>query len=74
MIDKSKNNIECESVLVKIKNMTTALESATIGSNLTAASFPDYAVTELERLVCNAEVNSQTLDTQLNVYTAPMGT
>lgn len=69
MIDKAKYGIDCELVGVKMANMTLA----TNGGNLTASNFPEYVVTDLERLACAAEIDSQTLDTQLNVYTAPMG-
>lgn len=71
MIDKSINNINCELVFEKIANMTTALGQI---SNATEKNFTEYAVTTLERDVCKAEIDSQKLDTNLNIYTAPMGT
>lgn len=77
MIDKTINNIVCETVLEKVKNMTTVLEAAAkanAGANATKATYPEFAVTELERLVCQAEVNSQSLDTDVTSYMAPIGT
>lgn len=75
MIDKTINDISCGPVLEKIQNLTTVLETAikTNSSNITSASYPEYAVTELERLVCQAEVDSQSLDAKITGYMAPIG-
>lgn len=74
MIDKTKNNIECETVLEKQTNLTSVLEAASNSTaNITAANYPEYAVTELERLVCEAEINSQKLDASIITYVGPTG-
>lgn len=70
MIDKAINNIVCDTVLEKESNLTKVLKAQ---SNRTKADFPEYAVSALEHDVCQAEVNSQILDAQLNGYTAPIG-
>lgn len=70
MIDKSIKGIDCETIGAKIQNMTTVLAQIV---NATEKNFTEYAVSDLERAVCKAEIDSQILDTQLNVWTAPMG-
>lgn len=89
MIDKSINDINCVSFREKQKasptefihlysdhsqvlNDTTWKNGTAIlppGSNATIF----FDITELEELVCQAEIDSQKLDTKLNLITAPFG-
>lgn len=81
MIDKSINNIDCvyvrdkqHSVNYTTQGEETELSAATIVhliNNISTSG--DATITELEVEVCRAEVDSQILDSALNVYTAPFG-
>lgn len=84
MIDKSLMGIDCVLVREKLHhegemhldpgliNTTTYITNGTdmLFENGTRVFFD---VTKLERDVCHAEIDSQKLDTQLNVWTAPFG-
>lgn len=90
MIDKSLNNINCPEFREKLRepvnlaihlysdrsqviNETHFTNGSTIvASNSTAKVFFD--ISELEMLVCQAEIDSQKLDTRLNLITTPFGT
>lgn len=83
MIDKSINNIDCVQVRARKSetNQSTVLDdliynttyikayngSEVIDLNITGS------LSELEDDVCKAEIDSQILDSALNVYTAPFG-
>lgn len=85
MIDKSLNKIDCVQVRAKFQklneihlvlnevfNNTHFLNGSEIlagKKNVTVL----FDVTRLEVDVCRAEIDSQKLDTKLNVYTAPFG-
>lgn len=87
MIDKSINNIDCVYVREKelAANYTTVggvnddsltLNASTIVTIVNSMQYLDgetAQLTELEVEVCRAEVDSQILDSALNVYTAPFG-
>lgn len=81
MIDKSINNIDCvyvrdkqHSVNYSTQGEETELSAATIVTLVNnISSGADATITELEVEVCRAEVDSQILDSALNVYTAPFG-
>lgn len=89
MIDKSINDINCVTFREKqrqstaeaihlyidrsqVFNDTTFKNGSSIlpaNSNATVL----FDITELEELVCQAEIDSQKLDTKLNLITAPFG-
>lgn len=84
MIDKTLNNINCVDVRAKqhdpnkiyvvkeeVLNITHFLNGTEIlaGNDNRTVHF----IKRLELDVCRAEINSQKLDTKLNVYTAPFG-
>lgn len=89
MIDKSINDINCVTFRDKQKQSTSLAihlysdrsqvlndttfknGSAILPLNSTAQIIFD--ITELEELVCQAEIDSQKLDTKLNLITAPFG-
>lgn len=89
MIDKSINDINCVTFRDKQKQSTheaihlysdrsQVLDDFTykngsliLPDNSTAQVMFD--ITELEELVCQAEIDSQKLDTKLNLITAPFG-
>lgn len=89
MIDKSINDINCVtfrekqrqstgeaihlySDLSQVYNETTFRNGSSIlPFNSTAKVLFD--ITELEEQVCQAEIDSQKLDTKLNLITAPFG-
>lgn len=87
MIDKTKNDINCvtfrekqrESEVIHLysdrsqvlDDFTFKNGSAILSPNSTAKIVFD--ITELESLVCQAEIDSQKLDTKLNLITAPFG-
>lgn len=87
MIDKTMNNINCVTFREKqrdpqvihlysdrsqvLDDFTYKNGSAILPSNSTAKIMWD--ITELEELVCQAEIDSQILDTKLNLITAPFG-
>lgn len=87
MIDKSLNDINCATMKEKLKakneihlyddrsqvldDYTFKNGSLIVPANSTAKVFFD--IRKLEEEVCHAEVNSQKLDTQLNLITAPFG-
>lgn len=89
MIDKSLNNINCPEFREKVKeplekaihlysdrsqvinethfiNGTAILQPNSTGTVL-------FDISELELLVCQAEIESQKLDTRINLVTAPFG-
>ncbi|XP_055321169.1 uncharacterized protein LOC129577699 isoform X2 [Sitodiplosis mosellana] len=87
MIDKTINNINCVTVREKLKesshqaihlysDRSQVLDDYT-WKNGTPILPPNsnatikFDITELEQLVCQAEVDSQKLDTKLNLITAP---
>lgn len=84
MIDKSLKGIDCVSVRERLHtegemhldpgliNITKYITNGTerMFENGTRVLFD---ITQLERDVCHAEIDSQKLDTQLNVWTAPFG-
>lgn len=89
MIDKSINDINCVTFREKQRQSTAeaihlyidrsqVLDDFTfkngsliLPANSTAQVLFD--ITELEELVCQAEIDSQKLDTKLNLITAPFG-
>lgn len=89
MIDKTKNDINCVTFRDKQRESTDQVihlysdrsqvvddftfknGSAILPPNSTAKILFD--ITELEELVCQAEIDSQKLDTKLNLITAPFG-
>lgn len=89
MIDKSLNNINCPEFRDKLREPTDRVlhlyrdhsqvinethfnnGSSILPSNSTANILFD--ISELEMLVCQAEIESQKLDTRLNLVTAPFG-
>lgn len=89
MIDKSINNINCVTFREKqrqptheaihlysdksqvLDDFTFKNGSLILPANSTAKVMFD--ITELEELVCKAEIDSQKLDTALNFWTAPFG-
>lgn len=84
MIDKSLMNIDCVSVRERLHNEGEIhLDPGLINitnyiTNGTQMLFENgtrvfFDITQLERDVCHAEIDSQKLDTQLNVWTAPFG-
>lgn len=89
MIDKSINNINCPEFREKLlepANQTIHLYSdrsqvinETHFSNGSAIVPPNsmaavlFDISELEMLVCQAEIDSQILDTRINLITAPFG-
>lgn len=89
MIDKSINNINCVTFREKLREPSTefihlysdrsqVLDDSTY-KNGTPILPPNsnatikFDITELEELVCQAEIDSQKLDTKLNLITAPFG-
>lgn len=89
MIDKTKNDINCVTFREKqrqsndeaihlysdrsqvLDDFTFKNGSSILSPNSTAKVLFD--ITELEELVCQAEIDSQKLDTKLNLITAPFG-
>lgn len=89
MIDKSINDINCVTFREKQRQSTAQFihlysdrsqvrddftfknGSLILPANSTAEVLFD--ITELEELVCQAEIDSQKLDTKLNLFTAPFG-
>lgn len=77
MIDKSINHIDCVDVRNRQKNgnMTYDDDDTIITEYIHDVAFNiSESLSELEIDVCRAEVDSQKLDSALNVYTAPFGT
>lgn len=84
MIDKSINNIDCVEVRARQMNMNKSEEldhdltynatfiNAYNGSEVIRLILNE-SLSDLEDDVCRAEIDSQILDSQLNVYTAPFG-
>lgn len=81
MMDKTINNIDCVYVRNRLQaenystfdDISGATGSAIIGIIQTLQYNKTESLTELEIAVCQAEVDSQRLDSTLNVYTAPFG-
>lgn len=89
MIDKSLNNINCPEFREKLKEPIdkaihlyrdrSQVMNETHFTNGTAILQPNAAATilfdisELELLVCQAEIESQKLDTRINLVTTPFG-
>lgn len=84
MIDKSINNIDCVVVREKLHmegqiHLDPKLRyNSSYLANGTEYSYGNatevfFDISQLERDVCHAEIDSQKLDTQLNVYTASFG-
>lgn len=85
MIDKSINNIDCVVVRAR-EEMNKTMESmddhdliynatyinAYNGSEVIKITLNE-SLSELEDQVCQAEVDSQVLDSSLNVWTSPFG-
>lgn len=89
MIDKTMNDINCVTFRDKqrestdqvihlysdrsqvLDDLTYKNGSTILPPNSTAKIMFD--ITELEELVCQAEIDSQKLDTKLNLITAPFG-
>ncbi|KAJ6636395.1 Proton-coupled folate transporter [Pseudolycoriella hygida] len=84
MIDKSINNIDCVEVRGRMKsdtNESMELDHDLFYNTTRIKSFNGsevvdlkFTLTDLEEDVCKAEVDSQILDSALNVYTAPFDT
>lgn len=81
MIDKSINNIDCVAVRSRPEtNLSTAIDiiynttviNAYNGSEVIKLNINE-SLKDLEDDVCRAEIDSQILDSALNVYTAPFG-
>lgn len=88
MIDKAINDINCVTFREKLQepdvihfysdrsqvldNFTYKNGSAILAPNSTTKIMFD--ITELEELACQAEIDSQKLDTDMNQYKAPLGT
>lgn len=80
MIDKSINNIDCVEVRSRPENYTVLpLDFGNSSEVFVVPMIQDFEYNttipriELEKLVCDAEVDSQILDSYLNVYTSPFG-
>lgn len=83
MIDKSINNIDCVAVRARIEmNETVEMDPDLIYNTTYIKAFngsdvidlnDTAAFRQLEEDVCQAEIDSQILDSALNVYTAPFG-
>lgn len=89
MIDKSLNNINCPEFREKLKEPISQVihlysdRSQVINDthfNNGSSIFPPsstakilFDISELELLVCQAEIESQKLDTRLNLVTTPFG-
>lgn len=73
MIDKGLNNIVCDVVIEDLKTLHNWTEFSTNIEDYRHLTSPNITVTALQRDVCIAEIKSQSLDTRLNVYTAPIG-
>lgn len=87
MIDKSINNINCVEVRERNDRKSEANETMEFDHDLIYNSTYIKAyngsevvelnitgsLSELEEDVCKAEIDSQILDSALNVYTAPFG-
>lgn len=82
MIDKSINNIDCVKVRERGSDTNQSMEldhiynttyiKAYNGSDVINLTITG-TLSELEEDVCKAEIDSQILDSALNVYTAPFG-
>lgn len=79
MIDKSINNIDCVEVRNRPDNYTVVPLEFGNASDVLVRMIEDFEYNttiplfELEKMVCDAEVDSQILDSYLNVYTSPFG-
>lgn len=80
MIDKSINNIDCVEVRSRPEmDNLTVLPIDYGNSSVEVLMIKDFQynttipLSELEKMVCDAEVDSQILDSYLNFYTAPFG-
>lgn len=79
MIDKSINNIDCVEVRNRPDNYTVLPLVFGNSSDFDVPMIQDFEYNttiplfELEKMVCDAEVDSQILDSYLNVYTSPFG-
>lgn len=84
MIDKSINNIDCVQVRARKGEMNQSMEldhdlvyNTTYVKAYNGSEVIDLNITgtlsDLEDDVCKAEIDSQILDSALNVYTAPFG-
>ncbi len=86
MIDKTINNIDCVQHRAQQKSATnesmildpdliynTTYIKAYNGSELIDLTTTDVSLNDLIDDVCKAEIDSQILDSALNVYTAPFG-
>lgn len=81
MIDKSINNIDC----VEVRERHDIIATNITENNILGGIAPIldervfkvlnelWNITQLEEKVCEAEIDSQKLDTELNLYTAPFG-
>lgn len=85
MIDKSINKIDCVKVRAR-HSMNSSIESMNDHDFIYNATFINAyngsevikltineSLSDLENDVCRAEIDSQVLDSALNVYTAPFG-
>lgn len=81
MIDKSINNINCVEIRIQESSINDtnllADNAAETKAIINATNFHTINITEtLSQLkidVCHAEIDSQILDSALNVYTSPFG-
>lgn len=68
MIDKTINNIDC----VNVKSLIDKA-NLTLREIINMKSHNVTNVTDLEVKVCQAEIDSQHLETALNLYLSPIG-
>lgn len=68
MIDKSINNIDCVETKMRLSEANLTLQQMINMTNHTVSN-----VSDLEVHVCQAEIDSQHLETALNLYLSPIG-